>query len=214
MAWQIEELRNLHNSYERAQKNIEDFEKDKKRLEDSLKEKESLKDNLENIIFATKLIIEKITVESKNSLESFLSYALKEIFDDRDYEIKLVFKEDTKKPGLEFVLSEGGVDQEISDAVGGGIISTLGLLLQIYYIEVYKVNKILFIDEGLKEVSSAKIGNGETKSYLENLLAFLKWLAYEKQYRLIVVTHDNKVREYADKIYEVRKGVVTECLNT
>jgi DNA repair exonuclease SbcCD ATPase subunit len=154
---------------------------------------------------------EKITYQSKVSLENFLTYALQQIFTDRNYEIKFNLKEETKKPGLELMLVENGVEQEITDAVGGGILSTLGLLLQIYYIEKHELNKIMFIDEGLKELSSTKLSESEDKSYLENLLTFIKWLAKEKNYKFILVTHDQKVREFADKVYEVKKGVVAEC---
>lgn len=191
---------------------IEDAERVKKTLINKLEEASNNKELFDNIVFATKLIIEKITYESKSNVEDYLTYALRSIFTDREYSIKLNLKEDTKKPGLELTLVDGSIEQEITDAVGGGILSTVGLLLQIYYIEVFDVNKIIFIDEGLKEISSTKSLESETeKSYLDNMLSFLKWLASEKEYKIIIVTHDNKVKSYADKVYEVSKGVVTEC---
>ena len=109
-------------------------------------------------------------------------------------------------------LVEEGKKQEITESVGCGIISTLGILLQIYYIQVYDINKILFIDEGLKEVSTDQASfESENTNYLKNILGFLKWLASEKDYRFVIVTHDLQVREFADAVYEVKKGSVVKC---
>ncbi|MFW5799641.1 MAG: hypothetical protein ACOCV8_02400 [Spirochaetota bacterium] len=207
----IEDLKRKVNLYNYKREQLAQAVEDKKTLQDATTKIEDSADKIENLIFTCKLILEKITYTSKIKLENFLTQALQNIFIDRNYELKLILKEDTKRPGLELTLSENGVDQEITDAVGGGIISTLGLLLQIYYIEVYKLNKIMFIDEGLKEVSTGINSEGESVNYLENLLAFLKWLAEEKKYSLIIITHDNTVKKYANKIYSVEKGKVQLC---
>lgn len=204
----------------RSKKNVLSFKKEQ--LEKLKKEKDSLKKDinslteekseLENVIFTCKIILEKITYNSKVKLEEFLTDAIRSIFTDRDYKIELVMREDTKKPALELTLTEGGKRQEITDAVGGGIISTLGLLTQIYYIEVFNLNKIMFIDEGLKEISTGLNNESrESVNYLDNLLRFLKWLSEEKKYSLVIVTHDNTVRRFANRVYEVDLGEVREC---
>lgn len=163
------------------------------------------KDKLENLVFACKLILEKLTYESKHKIEEFLTLALRNIFVDREYSIKLDINEEAKRPSLNIILIENGIEQDIKDAVGGGILSTLGLLLQIYYLEVYGLERIMFIDEGLKEVSK-DLDTG--KSYLHNILQFLKYLADSKDYTFVIVTHDSTVSELADKTYEVIKGEV------
>lgn len=206
---EIKSKTSLHN-YKEAQ--LKELKDSKKNLKKSLKEVESHKEKLDNLIYTCKLILEKLTYASKAKLEEFLTDALKSVFTDRDYSIELALKEDTKKPGLELTLLEAGISQEITDAVGGGIISTLGLLLQIYYIEIYNLNRIMFIDEGLKEISTGS--NSllvDSINYLENLLIFLSWLAKEKQYKFIIVTHDQNVRQFADRVFEVHKGVVSLC---
>lgn len=207
----IEKVRGYRQLYEYKQAQLAKINKEYDALKESLDKITIAKSKLDNINFACKLILEKITYASKAKLERFLTEAIKRIFSDRNYEIKLILKEDTKKPGLELTLSENGIDQEITDAVGGGIISTLGLLLQIYYIEVYNLNKIMFIDEGLKEVSTGINANVESANYLENLLLFLQWLAEEKKYALVIITHDNTIKKFANRIYSVEKGKVTIC---
>jgi len=207
----IERIRGYKQLFEYKQTQLEKVEKEKDEIKESLDKIIESKDKLDNLNYACKLILEKITHVSKIKLELFLTGAVKRIFSDRNYEIKLVLKEDTKKPGLELTLVENGIEQEITDSVGGGIISTLGLLLQIYYIEVYNLNKILFIDEGLKEVSTGINATSESVNYLENLLVFLKWLANEKKYALVIITHDNTIKKFADRIYSVEKGLVKLC---
>ena len=191
------------------------LEKQTREKEELVTKRDKIKARLEafdNLMYTCKLIIEKLTFNSKHKLEKFLTHAFQHIFTDRHYVIELALKEDTKKPGLELTLIENDKRQEITEAVGGGIISTLGLLLQIYYIEVYDLNKIMFIDEGLKEVSTGKSVSGqESPNYLENVLQFLKWLAKEKGYKFVIVTHDPQVRKFADKIYEVKNGKVEQC---
>lgn len=207
----IEKIRHNKQLYKYKQEQLTIVIKEKEELKKSLNKITDSKEKLDNLNYTCKLILEKITHASKARLEMFLTEALKNIFTDRNYEIKLVLKEDTKKPGLELTLTEDDIDQEITDAVGGGIISTLGLLLQIYYIEVYNLNKIMFIDEGLKEVSTGVKSSVESVNYLENLLLFLKWLAKEKKYALVIITHDNIIKNFADRIYSVEKGQVKLC---
>jgi len=185
------------------------YQKEKKILKDKKDELSDRLDKFENLIYTCNLIIEKITFNSKHKLEKFLSYAFQNIFVDRNYSVELSLKEDTKKPGLELTLVENDLRQEVTESVGGGIITTLGLLLQIYYIEAYGLNKIMFIDEGLKEVSTGQMVNGhESVNYLANILNFLKWLSVEKNYRFVIVTHDSQVKDFADKVYEVKEGSV------
>lgn len=160
-----------------------------------------------NMLIAVKLILEKITYKNKVRLETFATEALQRIFTDKNYSVELEVRDDTKRPAINILLVENGVKQDIRDSVGGGIVTTLGLLFQIYYIEVYGLNKIIFIDEGLKEVSKTNL-NETSVNYLNNLLQFLKDLSRERQYKIIVITHDDSVKEVADVIYQVKDGEV------
>lgn len=179
-----------------------------KKLEQDIKEDEPKIDTLDNRIYGCKLLVEKLVGVSKSNLETFLTFAMQKIFTDRNYIIRLDFKEDSKRPALELILEEDGISQEITDAVGGGILSTLGLLLQIYYIEVYGLTKVMFIDEGLKEVSKANPNDPDSKDYLNDILAFLKWMAEERGYTFVIVTHDTSVVDMSDRVYVVKDGQV------
>ncbi|NCU31993.1 MAG: hypothetical protein EOM23_03435 [Candidatus Moranbacteria bacterium] len=207
----VEKIRSKQSLRQYKIKDLENYTAEKNELIKERDRLEGLKTKLDNLVYTCKLIIEKITYNSKHKLENFLTYAFQNIFADRHYAIELVLKEDTKKPGLELTLVENGQKQEITESVGGGIISTLGLLMQIYFIEVYKLNKVMFIDEGLKEVSADQTLEAVDENYLKNVLGFLSWLAEEKDYKFVIVTHDTQVKEFANKVYEVKNGVVSLC---
>jgi len=184
---------------------LEKLKKDITNNQTSIDNYTSIVDKLQNHLLAAKLLGEKVLLESKINLENFLSFAMQEIFTDKNYSIKLELKDNVKNPALEILLVEDNTEQLITDAIGGGIISVLGLLCQIYYIEVYNINKIMFIDEGLKEVSKS----GDT-NYLDNVLAFLKFLSEERGYKFVIITHDSEVVNIADRVYTVSDGVVKE----
>jgi DNA repair exonuclease SbcCD ATPase subunit len=204
-------LRGLLSEYESHVRERSRLEKERERLISERDRISKERENHDNILYTIKLLFERVTDRSKARLENYLTHAMKSVFSDRDYSVKLNVRDDTKRPAIEIMLVEDGVEQEITDAVGGGITSVLGLLLQIYYIEAFNVNRILIIDEGLKEVSSSKRGSDtDSVSYLDNLLVFLKWLAHEKGYKIVVVTHDDKVSDYADKVYHIIRGEVFE----
>jgi DNA repair exonuclease SbcCD ATPase subunit len=207
----IEKIRDKQSLRQHKLEDLNAYIKDRSKMIEERDRLENLKEKLDNLVYTCKLILEKITYNSKHKLEQFLTYAFQNIFADRHYAIELVLKEDTKKPGLELTLVENGQKQEITESVGGGIISTLGLLMQIYFIEVYKLNKIMFIDEGLKEVSADQTTEAVDENYLKNVLGFLSWLAEEKEYKFVIVTHDTQVKDFASKVYEVKNGVVSVC---
>lgn len=180
-------------------------------LKEKIKDLQLEAEKADNIMYACRLLLEKLIFNSKMNLESFLTFALKQIFTDRDYAIKLNLKEESKRPGLEMLLVENGIEQTLTDSVGGGILSTLGLLLQIYYIEAYGLSKVMFIDEGLKEVSKIDTSRADSKDYLAGILSFLKWLSTEHGYIFVIVTHDTDVVGKADKVYKVYNGTVIEA---
>lgn len=208
----IKDLKQAKLTYELNSQVLDKITKTKEASKTEVNTKLNEKSQYEALIKATKLILEKLTDNSLGKLERFLSYGLQQIFTDKHYAVKLVLREDTKRPGVEFILLENEVEQEITDAVGGGIISTLGLLAQIYYIELYKLNKIMFIDEGLVAISKSDEEETASINYLNNVLKFLNFMAKERDYRFVIVTHDTKVQEFADSVYKIKHGCLEKVV--
>lgn len=199
----LREIKEKQNEYNFLSKEKSRLEEANVNLDKEISDLSELKEIAEQTSIACKRLIEELTRVNKERLERFLTFVLRNIFTDREYSIELELKEETKRAGLSFMLVENGERQEITDAIGGGIISVLGLFLQVYYINVYGLRKILFIDEGLKEISSYSEGG---VNYLENTLKFLKYLSREKDFTFLIITHDNFVREESDVVFEISKG--------
>lgn len=202
----IESIKEKRSQYKTHQEALNKINLEKDELNKSLTEKLNQKQEYEELIKTIKIILEKLTLTNIVKLEKFLAYGMQQIFTDRHYDIKLLLKEDTKRPGIEIVLLENGKEQEITDSVGGGILSTLGLLAQIYYVEIYGINKIMLIDEGLAAVSKSDEETSESINYLNNVLMFLKYLASKRGYKFVIVTHETKVQQFADVVYKVNHG--------
>ena len=62
------------------------------------------------------------------------------------------------------------------------------------------IAKVLFLDEALSNIST---------QYLDNFFAFVKELTNKIGLTVILITHDTRFLEYADRIYKVSDGVYT-----
>ena len=87
------------------------------------------------------------------------------------------------------------------NSCGGGIRTIIGLMMQVFFILLYKAEPIIFIDEGLSQVSS---------TYLPTMFGLLKELADKNSLKILLITHDVRFTDYADKAYKVKDGHVYE----
>lgn len=118
------------------------------------------------------------------NLTDILNYGVQTIFYDCDYSIDIRVSENNKASIHLMYEDENG--NKLSPDVqfcGGGIRSVIGLLLQIYCIFLYKAEPILFIDEGLSQVSS---------DYVPRVFDLLNELAEKNDLKILLVTHDTR----------------------
>lgn len=151
-------------------------------------------------------IIDIMSREFIDSIVDLLTFALQTIFVDKDYSVKVLLKESRNSKQADIILvskQEDGsiIESPIPDNCGGGITAVIGLVLQIFFIQYFKLNKILIIDEGLSQIS---------KEYVGNTMHFLKTLASERGFKFLLVCHDNRIIKHADYIYRMEQGVLTE----
>lgn len=174
------------------------------------KEKE-LSDCLEeiNLLKLSYEQLEKIISDSNehyiNRIKSILNKAISTIFYDEDYYINIIV-EDKK---LNFMLIDNnntddkGIPLEIdlNDACGGGIITVIGFILQLFTIEMLQVNKIIFIDEGFMALS---------ESYRPLFYDFINEFCENTGMIVLLVSHDELVKEKAKQIFEIEHGNIKE----
>ena len=151
-------------------------------------------------------IIDIMSKEFIDSIVDLMTYSLQTIFYDRDYSVKILLKESRNSKQAEILLvdkKEDGsiIESPIPDNCGGGIVAVLGLVLQVFFIQYFKLNKILIIDEGLSQISSG---------YIKPTMQFMKMLSDERGFKFLFICHDIRFIKYADYQYEMIQGKLKE----
>lgn len=151
--------------------------------------------------------LESIICESNEmfikKIESLLNKGIKNIFTDESYELKLL--SENKK--LIFILIDNNnknskgecLEIDIEDACGGGIMTVIGFILQLFMISLLGLSKTLFIDEGFMSLSS---------DYRPRFYEFLREFCIESDMKIMLISHDEIVKEYAENIIEISHGKV------
>lgn len=135
-------------------------------------------------------------------LNDVLDYGVKTIFYDCDYSIE-IRTTDESKITIHLVYDDDSGNKLSPDirSCGGGIRTVCGILMQIVMISHYRVEPIIFIDEGFSQVSS---------EYLPYLMTLLKELAKKNNFKILLITHDDRMLPYADKRYIIENHVSRE----
>lgn len=170
-----------------------------------IKEKEEEMETLSNIqknMEMSYVCLEKlINAESERFIkrvEGLISFGLKTIFFDEEYSCEIRLDNNSASIHLITEDDEGNkISPNIRDGVGGGIRTVVGLMLQIFFIFHTRSEPILFVDEGFSQLSDI---------YLPRLFAFLRELAEKEDMKVVLITHDERIVPYADKVYKVDKG--------
>jgi ABC-type lipoprotein export system ATPase subunit len=84
----------------------------------------------------------------------------------------------------------------LKDGVGQGVRTIISFILKAYYL-INKDSKLLFLDEKYSALSD---------HYVPRFFEFMKKMADERGMILVLITHDTRFSEYADKTYLVNDG--------
>ena len=153
-----------------------------------------------------KAFIDDESEQFVNSLRDLITMGLRAIFYDRDYTCNIIISEERSSAEIRLrytadTISEDGEPEEIDtvlkDGVGYGLSTAIGTLLQIYFINLYQNERILFVDEGFSQISS---------QYLPKFIEFINQLSIEQGFKILLNTHDERIIEYAQTVYELKEG--------
>lgn len=136
-------------------------------------------------------------------LNAILDYGVKTIFFDCDYSIEIRVS-DNDKATIHLVYDDPETGVKLEPDIkncGGGVRTVISTLIQINYIFLYRLEPILFIDEGLSQLSS---------QYIPNFMKLIEELSNKNGMRILLITHDDRFISYANKRYEIRKGEAIE----
>jgi DNA repair exonuclease SbcCD ATPase subunit len=169
-------------------------------------ELEALTHQINILSKAQKVVQEMIasySLEQIKRLEVVVTRCLRTVFYDKElsFEVEIVDKRNVKN--VFFYITETVGDKTYrfpldTSSVAGGILVVTSFIIQIYFITFFKLPQIVFLDEAFSQVSDQYI------PFLNQLLYGLK-----DAYGLIVVliTHDPRFSELAERTYEVANGV-------
>lgn len=155
-------------------------------------------------------LIQTLSTQHINRVQALVTQALQTIFHDRDYRFEIAVSDrgnNSKQAEMFLIEVKDGqvIKSPLRDGVGGGIQSVVGFVLQIFYIEHLGASKVLFLDESLSQVSV---------QYIEGVAQFIKVLCEQKDFRVVLISHDQRLIPYADKTIRVEKGVVHDSTDS
>lgn len=182
----------------------EQTKKDREQASLDLKELIAKENKYEKAVDLMKKIIEGMSQSQINHLEALINSALETIFFDRRYFVELVVTELRNTNNLQIILNEVTEDNQVIKTKlednGYGVKSIIGFILQVYFIIYHKEYPVLFLDEAFGTLSS---------QYVPYLKVLMDELAKKYGFIFVLITHDTRFMDVADKTYLVDKGKVT-----
>lgn len=167
-------------------------------IEESNKNIKFLEETKEYYVKAVDILYE----ESIGALKETLNSALRYIIYDKNYNCNLTLddKRGTKTLELSLVDLDEDFEVDLKDGAGQGIRTIISFILKAYYL-INKGSRVLFLDEKYSALS---------EHYIPRFFEFMKKMADEKNMIIVLITHDNRFMDYADNVYTVNSGNVTQ----
>jgi DNA repair exonuclease SbcCD ATPase subunit len=145
--------------------------------------------------------LEKLTALYLDSLSGMLSEVYRNVYQTNSKSVQLVMEDFRNKKviRLRIINHVDGRDYvEDFQNEGGAAQVILGIVVAIYFIMTVGGERIIFIDESLSALHT------ET---LERFLQILQQFKESLGFVFVIISHDHvRIRNYIDKVYEVRGG--------
>lgn len=148
------------------------------------------------------LLLEKCNITArqtiKNEVESLVTGALQSVFEDPTITFNIEFTSRRNQVEADFFLSfvDRGkkIEGDITETYGGGVVDVIALSLRLILMELLKVDGPILLDEPGRFVSV---------EYVENFGKFLHSICKKFDRQIILITHNSKLAEFADKKIKV-----------
>ena len=170
-------------------------------------ERQTLSD-VENMHKASEVMREVQDRLSKNTIEylnNFLTRGIHVVYPNRNLTVVIEIGDRGSRKTAEIVVVDGDVYPQVrvpvNEGTGGGLRVVIAFLLQVLVILNRDLQRIVFLDESFVQVSH---------DYTEGLFDLFEMLIEEFQFKILLVTHDKRFVEKADKVYQVDKGKIRE----
>lgn len=139
------------------------------------------------------IIYERSVQELKDTLNSALSY----VFFDEDYTVDIILS-DKRGKSLSLIVMQNGYPISLKRGMAMGVNCVISAILHIYYLQC-KNSNILILDEAYHNVS---------RQYVERFFEFLRRLTLSIGFTLVLITHDERVTSFANRVYKINHGKI------
>lgn len=145
-------------------------------------------------------VVDMCYAYSIEEMENFVNYVLAYVFYDESYKIKLDISNKRNKSMTFYVIDENrGTELPLRKGNGKGVQAIVSFILLTYYLLRMKTPYI-FLDESFVNISAG---------YVERFFDYIRKLCNDHKLCIVLITHDTRFPEFANKIYNVKKGVIT-----
>jgi len=141
-------------------------------------------------------------IQGIRRIEETINQGLKYVFYDQSLKFRIDISSDGKEANLLINDEDTGTEDYVTE-FGGGVQVVTSFLLNVVFIFVYKARHFLLLDEALTQISD---------QYIERIFEFINTLVKKFNFDILCVTHDLRIKTYADKIYGVAKGGTVRLL--
>lgn len=193
---------NLRAKYEETKRQLEE---NKSFLEDTRKQLDVKRKDVEllsDVFTKTKQLVEIISSDHINEIEKLVTSVLELVFFDRSYSFRIQVSEKREAKAAEFYIAEQINGEEYltplkTSRMSGGVISVVGFVLQVYFINFFGLSPLVFVDEGFAAISD---------EYLPRWFDFLRKIKDSMGFIIVLITHDERFIAEADRVYLVEDG--------
>lgn len=177
-------------------------------LNEKLKEYNNLIQDIDLHQKAQKILQELIatySIEKVKKIEKIVTDTLKVIFYDKKLNFCVDILDKKNQKSVYFFIEEELNDSIVrlplsQNSVAGGILVVTAFILQIYFIRYFNLPSFIFLDEAFSQVSD---------QYIPNLNQFLSSLKDVYGLIIVLITHDPRFSDLAERTYEVKNGKYT-----
>lgn len=182
---------------------FEVFSQEKSEKESQIKELTKKKELCSNSLKLLKEVSENCQQKTVKQIETIITQLYQYVFNSTD---EVVIELDIKRANPEahiFIKTKKDGTEILLDPVeedGGGKVDIISLGLRVAGLLLFKpaLNRVLILDEPLKDVSTSLTS---AKAYRQRTAEFLKTLCADYGIQIIIVTHEQDFIEVADTKY-------------
>jgi DNA repair exonuclease SbcCD ATPase subunit len=148
-----------------------------------------------------KEIVKKVSIQTQQQLQYHIgditSLALESVFED-PYKLEINFEERRNKTECDIFFVREGEKIDPLLASGGGAVDIAAFALRIasWSLQIDKSRNIIILDEPMKNIS---------EEYKEKVSQMIKDVSKKLNIQFIIITHEPKLTNYADRVFEISK---------